>query len=111
MKLKELDNQILLLTPSWSSAMDLCWFTPMYWRLEGSGGLNAEIDAETNPEDVVFLFPDHSINYGCVLVHEESKYGDKNIFCCMMMPKRGLISHTTISGPRDIFLSVRIYSS
>ena len=40
--------------------MNLYWSTTVSWRLEGSGGLNAEIDAETNPEDVVFLFPDHS---------------------------------------------------
>ena len=40
-------------------------------------------DAETNPEDVVFMFPDHSINYGLVLVHElykYSEYGDNNNF-------------------------------
>ena len=74
MKLIELDNQILLFAPSWSSAMGLCWSTPMCRRLEGSGCQNAEI----NPEDVVFLFPDHSINYGLFLVHElykESEYG------------------------------------
>ena len=40
-------------------------------------------DAETNPEDVVFLFPDHSINYGLLLVHElykKSEYGDNQNF-------------------------------
>ena len=68
--------------------MNLYWSTPISWRLEGSGGLNAEIDAETNPEDVVFLFPDHSINYGRVLVHElyrERVNMEIKIFFCMMI--------------------------
>ena len=82
MKLIKLDNQILLLTPSWSSAMGLCWSTPMCWRLEGSGGQNAEMQRQIQ-KTLFFMFPDHSINYRIVLVHElckYSEYGDNNNF-------------------------------
>ena len=75
------------------------------------------------PEDVVFLFPDHLINYGLVLVHKLFLHNDND-----EIPKISVrppvikfnqassrptcfISHSTISGPQDIFLSVRIYSA